>query len=61
MKKALLEREEIVTNLVQRNKDLEQLTAMLSEQSKELNKQAADLKRLMSSLTGKKSRSWKRR
>jgi PAS domain S-box-containing protein len=46
MKKALLEREEIVTNLVQRNKDLEQLTAMLSEQSKELNKQAADLKRL---------------
>jgi len=46
MKTALLEREEIMANLVQRNEELEQLTAMLSEQSLELNKQAADLKRL---------------
>ena len=51
MKKALQEREEIMANLVQRNKDLEQLTAMLSQQSQELNKQAEDLKVLNEQLT----------
>ncbi len=50
MKKALLEREEIMANLVQRNKDLEQITAMLSEQSEKLNKHAEDLENLNKTL-----------
>ncbi len=50
MKRALLEREEIMANLVQRNKDLEQLTTMLSEQSENLNKHAEDLENLNKTL-----------
>jgi PAS domain S-box-containing protein len=50
MKKALLEREEIMANLVQRNKELEQLTARLSEQSEKLNKHAKDLENLNKTL-----------
>jgi PAS domain S-box-containing protein len=54
MKIALQEREEIMSNLVLRNKDLEQFTAMLSAQSQELNKQAEDLKSLNEQLTRQK-------
>ncbi len=50
MKKALLEREEIMANLVQHNKELEQLTAMLSEQSQKLDKHAKDLENLNKTL-----------
>ncbi len=50
MKQALLEREEIMANLVQRNKDLEQLTTILSEQSEKLNKHAKDLETLNKTL-----------
>ena len=50
MKKALLEREEMMANLVQRNKDLEQLTATLSEQSQKLNQHTNDLENLNKTL-----------
>jgi PAS domain S-box-containing protein len=54
MKMALLEKEEIMNSLVQRNEDLEQLTIQLSEKSDELNQQAADLQRLNEELTRQK-------
>ncbi|MGF7080418.1 PAS domain-containing sensor histidine kinase [Mucilaginibacter sp. UYCu711] len=54
MKAALFEREEIMRSLVQRNDDLEKLTAQLSEKSAELNQQAADLQQLNQELTRQK-------
>jgi PAS domain S-box-containing protein len=53
-KKAVLEREEMMTNLVDRNKALERLTAELSEKSKILNEQAAALQHLNEQLTRQK-------
>jgi PAS domain S-box-containing protein len=54
IKKAVLEREEILKKLLERNNDLERLTAELSEKSKILNDQAAVLHELNQELTRQK-------
>ncbi|MFD2145841.1 ATP-binding protein [Mucilaginibacter antarcticus] len=54
MKKAVLDREEIMKKLVGRNDALEKLTAELSEKSKTLNEQAAALQQLNLELTRQK-------
>jgi PAS domain S-box-containing protein len=51
IKKAVLEREEMVAKLMERNKDLEHLTAELSEKSIILNEQTAALQQLNQELT----------
>lgn len=54
IKKAVLDREEMMSKLVERNNDLEKLTAELSEKSKILNEQAIALQQLNDELTRQK-------
>ncbi|MES2376020.1 MAG: PAS domain-containing sensor histidine kinase [Bacteroidota bacterium] len=54
IKTAVLEREEMMKKLVERNNDLEHLTAELSEKSKILNEQAVALQQLNQELTRQK-------
>jgi PAS domain S-box-containing protein len=54
IKRAVFEREEMMTKLLERNNDLERLTAELSEKSKILNEQTAALQQLNQELTRQK-------
>ncbi len=54
IKKAVLDREEIMKKLLERNDSLEKLTAELSEKSKILNEQATALQQLNQELTRQK-------